>query len=375
MVGVSARGAWALSVSMALFAISSSIALASDADWTICLDLQNANGDPKIAACTAVIKSGEKSGRELSVAYAGRAGGYKAKGEYDKALADIDEAIKLQPGFGELFYNRGVINAAAGRSEEAMKDYNEALRLKPDLVVALSNRAGIYESKAQFQRAFEDRDQAVKLKPDYAKGYYNRGTDLLKMRQFDRAISDFDQAIKLQPDFAEAYGNRGTAYAELGQNALAIRDYSSEIILNPKSAQAFNGRGTVFQAVGQHERAMEDFSAALVHQPSHVLARANRCQLGAMKSASMFRPLLDCTSALKLLPNNPNIFHSLGIVYFRMGKYDSAIENFNSTLAIDGKQADSLFWRGQARRKKGDRAVGDADIAAAGAINPKYLRE
>jgi hypothetical protein len=54
-----------------------------------------------------------------------------------------------------------------------------------------------------------------------------------------------------------------------------------------------------------------------------------------------------------------------------MGKYADAIADDTAALASMPKLAPSLYIRGLAKNKSGDAAGGDADIAAAKAIDPK----
>jgi len=56
------------------------------------------------------------------------------------------------------------------------------------------------------------------------------------------------------------------------------------------------------------------------------------------------------------------------LTYLKMGQWDSAIDDYSSALRFDPKLASSLYGRGLAKLKKGDTAGGDADIAAAKAI-------
>jgi hypothetical protein len=48
-----------------------------------------------------------------------------------------------------------------------------------------------------------------------------------------------------------------------------------------------------------------------------------------------------------------------------MGRYGDAIEQCGALLETHPRNADALFIRGQARLAKGDKAAGEADIAAA----------
>jgi tetratricopeptide (TPR) repeat protein len=52
------------------------------------------------------------------------------KGEYDKAIKDYDEAVRLNPKDDGAFFNRGVAWKAKGENEKAEKDFAEAKRLR-----------------------------------------------------------------------------------------------------------------------------------------------------------------------------------------------------------------------------------------------------
>ena len=62
-----------------------------------------------------------------------------------------------------------------------------------------------------------------------------------------------------------------------------------------------------------------------------------------------------------------------GFVYLRLERFDNAIADYNSALEINSTMAISLYGRGLARLKKGDATGGDADIAAAKAIQPDIV--
>ena len=58
---------------------------------------------------------------------------YGDKGDYDRAIADYDEAIRLDPRYAVAYYNRGVAYCDKGDYDRAIADYNEAIRLDPKL--------------------------------------------------------------------------------------------------------------------------------------------------------------------------------------------------------------------------------------------------
>ena len=52
---------------------------------------------------------------------------YGAKGDFDKAIADYTEAVRLSPGFPDACDRRGKTYAAKGKLDMAIADYTEAM--------------------------------------------------------------------------------------------------------------------------------------------------------------------------------------------------------------------------------------------------------
>jgi tetratricopeptide (TPR) repeat protein len=61
------------------------------------------------------------------------------------------------------------------------------------------------------------------------------------------------------------------------------------------------------------------------------------------------------------------------LTYLKMGQWDSAIDDYDEALQFNPKLASSLYGRGLAKLKKGDTTGGNADIAAARAIDANIV--
>ena len=157
----------------------------------------------------------------------------------------------------------------------------------------------------------------------------------------DRAIADFSEAIRLDPQNAAAYRNRGLGYDNKGERDRAIADFDQAIRIDPKYADAYNGRCWARAVIG------------------HDLAQA----------------LVDCNEALRLRPDDAVALNSRGLVQLKLGAFDRAIADYGAAFAKHDDLpygrvvgADSLYGRGVAKLRSGDRAAGEADMAAAKAI-------
>jgi tetratricopeptide (TPR) repeat protein len=88
------------------------------------------------------------------------------KGQFDRAIADFDEAIRLNPS-ADAFYNRGNAYAELGQHDRAIADFDKAIRLNPKSVAAIEKRAAVIAMKSgrggEQSSAIADADAAIRL--------------------------------------------------------------------------------------------------------------------------------------------------------------------------------------------------------------------
>jgi putative GTP pyrophosphokinase len=93
---------------------------------------------------------------------------FLAEGEYDKALADFAESIRLKPENVQAFYYRGITHQNLGDYEAAGKDLTTAVQLNPFRFDLLFKSAQIYYHLGDIGRALDVCDKALKIEPDSA---------------------------------------------------------------------------------------------------------------------------------------------------------------------------------------------------------------
>ena len=54
-------------------------------------------------------------------------------GQYQRAIQDLDEAIRLDPQYAHAYFIRGTAYDRLGQTEQANQDFDEAIRLDPSL--------------------------------------------------------------------------------------------------------------------------------------------------------------------------------------------------------------------------------------------------
>ena len=98
------------------------------------------SADQKIAACTAVIQSGHYSGKSLALVFNNRANGYLRKEDFDRAMADYDQALKLDANYALAYNNRGEVYFLRKNYDRAIADFDQAIRIDPQPPVTADDR-------------------------------------------------------------------------------------------------------------------------------------------------------------------------------------------------------------------------------------------
>ncbi len=123
----------------------------------------------------------------------------KGRAEYEEAIADFNETIKLKPKFPETYYNRGNAKSDLGKYAEAIEDYTKAIKLKPNYPKAYSNRGSAKGNMGNFTSAINDFNDAIKLDPDLVSAYIGRGVANTSLGKYDEARANLRKALELEP--------------------------------------------------------------------------------------------------------------------------------------------------------------------------------
>lgn len=148
-------------------------ASAQDLTWAVnqCLNESKTFGyDQIIAGCTAIIQSGRLPPVQLSAVIEMRGNAYDEKADYTRAMADYNEAIRLNPQSATAFYNRAISLSRQDNERAALPDYNRAVALNPQLADGFLQRAYTNGKLGNLAAARADADRFDQLKPGDPRG-------------------------------------------------------------------------------------------------------------------------------------------------------------------------------------------------------------
>jgi tetratricopeptide (TPR) repeat protein len=253
--------------------------------------------------------------------------------------------------------------AGAGTSTETAADFGR--------------RGAAFASRQQFDQALAALNRACQLAPEDPDYAYLRGRVYWQLKRPDAAKADFDRALKLKPDDVQVLLVRAELSIAGGNQAAAAADLDAADTAAPKQADVR------LQMAGAYERL--DRPVAAITQlslwiDSHAddarmpLALNSRCWLRALEDAQLPLALKDCNDALRRADKATALYaritNSRGLVFLRLKDYGKSIADYDASLAIDPKNASSLYGRGIARLRRQELVTGTADLQSAKALNP-----
>ncbi len=146
--------------------------------------------------------------------------------DFEGAVSDYDEIIRMKPERAITYFQRGIVNAECGATTQASKDLYYSAKLNPSLTSLVT------EALLDIGAIADYSDVNTQLPKDIIecgrKAYEKR-----KLGKFELAVADYDEIIRMKPKTGISYYQRGTTRAELGDLFGARNDLNFCAQLDP----------------------------------------------------------------------------------------------------------------------------------------------
>jgi tetratricopeptide (TPR) repeat protein len=222
---------------------------------------------------------------------------------FDEAIAHHAAAVRIRPEY-LYYFNLANAYADAGKSTEAIAQYQQALRLDPSSSAAHHNLGLVLQGQGRSQEAMAEFRAALQLQPDYESAEHNLANRLADAGRLDEAIAHYLAAIRLDAKHAESYNGLGICYAMQGKMPEAERQFREAVRLNPEFAGAQSNLANALGAQDKLTEAIPHYEKALQITPNDFQTHYN-FGLTLLRQGRRAEAKAQFTEALRLHPDYP----------------------------------------------------------------------
>ena len=238
-----------------------------------------------------------------------------------------------------------------------------------DRAMAYTIRGLAYAQANNIALARDDLKHAEDIKPSSSLDVMIGMIDI-NTSNSEEAITYLTKVVDAGAANALIFRYRGEAYENNAQYDEAIKDFNTALQLDPKLFGAINDRGAAYAKQGNLDAALADFKSILaVTGGSDPVVLLNICGVD-LKKGNIEEGTHYCDQANKAAETNFFVQGGLGGTYYNAGQYKKALEYLDKAIALNPRDARSLYLRGVVQAKLGNPDAASKDKNAAALIEP-----
>jgi tetratricopeptide (TPR) repeat protein len=209
-----------------------------------------------------------------------------------------------------------------------------AERIPPNDPGAHNNLAIVYYNKGLYDEAINELEEALKVDPNFVLARNNLDIILKKTGRLEEKVERLARVLDKEPYDEHRTLELADTYRKLGRYSQAIIFYRKVLDFNPGSFESHYGLGMTLKFLGKYDDALEEIKKSL---------------------------------EIKI---SPEVYRTLGEIYFNKGVVDLAIKNLQEAIALDASSAESHFLLGFAFGEKGKVEESLTAVKKAISLNP-----
>jgi tetratricopeptide (TPR) repeat protein len=143
------------------------------------------------------------------------------QGRVPEAVEQLEEALRIRPGFAEVHVNLGTARKSQGLLDQARGHFSEAIRLDRRSFEAHYNLGVVSSAQGRTEEAIALYRRAIEIDPDRPRAHSNLANALGRIGKLDEAEAHYRIAIRLRPDYGNAHSNYVGVLLQQGRYAEA----------------------------------------------------------------------------------------------------------------------------------------------------------
>lgn len=283
------------------------------------------------------------------------------QGQFDEAIAFLDQAVLLDPTCVTPYLHRGQLHQSLSQWQDAIASFTQLLAMAPHHGEAIHRLADCHIRQGQWQEALLLLAQASERSPEASEIWGDLGRASLQVGQVERGIACLRQMVSQQPQYVQAYcfwvdqqTRENRADSAIQTNAAVLQALGShhsgsnlplllgkllgrqhqweaaliplqQAIQSTATTEAWLELGKVLTALRRYEEAIATYQQALQHDAA---AAELHVALGqVLLQTQHIEGAITCgETALNLNPTSPLALMVLGTAYRLKGNWEKVLE-------------------------------------------------
>jgi len=289
-------------------------------------------------AADAAVKLAKDDKEKLSEALVLRA---RLSDDKDKQMADLNQAIKIDPANKDALRIRGLLYLAEEEHQKAIDDFENLIKIDGEDVTAYHAIAEAFTHLEKYKEAREYANKAIELRPEHALGYTLRARLFVMEEKIKEAIKDLNKAVEVAPRDISSRILRARLYFEEEDYKKALQDVDRVLLLQPRLEQALLMRAMIYGSEDKYDDALRDLQKLTEANPAN---SGYKLQMAAYLAASE-RPRAAIKMYGEVIDEDPeNVFALRGRAdaLLSVSKHEEAIEDYEAILEIEPEHSGAL---------------------------------
>jgi tetratricopeptide (TPR) repeat protein len=293
-------------------------------------------------------------------------------GENDKAEAELNQVLAMNPNIGEAQLQLAKLYIGEKKYHEAEGILEKLQGSDPRAFIAL---IGLKVTEGKSADAIQSLSRLLSANPHNEGLRLALGNVQLDAGKYDEAIASFRQVLNDTPNMpvagkANLYTRIGTAQKRKGDLNSALASYTSANQIMPNDAKPIVEIALIYDQSGRGDLARASYENALKLDPENAQAMNNLAYLKAEEQVDLDRALSLAERARQKMPDNIEVQDTLALIYVRKNLTDEALRIMRDLVGRQPANPVYHYHLALALFQKGDKPSAKKELSTALSLRP-----
>jgi tetratricopeptide (TPR) repeat protein len=255
--------------------------------------------------------------------------------QYGEAAVQFQNAIRLDPTFGDAHFSLGEAYLAEGLTRQAFPPFMRAAELMPDNIEAQLTAGQLLFKGGMFDEARDHARSVLQKEPGNLRALMLLGNTLAGLQDLDSAVDVLERALAIDPEKAGVYTNLGVFQLTKGNKVEAEAAFMKAVSVSGESVLSLVGLANFYRSAGRPADAERVLKQAYAKDAND--SGVNAALAGLFVETSRLPEAETHLQAVTRISSEAGPRFTLAAFYVSTGRPDPAVKILEA-LAADPKQ-------------------------------------